>query len=70
MNKIYRTIWNAVRGQVVVVNEACSGHAQADGSGRKTGTSAVRKTSFRSALLALAVAGCFGAAPSFGAFAG
>lgn len=69
MNKIYRTIWNAVRGQVVVVNEACSGHAQADGSGRKTGTSAVRKTSFRSALLALAVAGCFGAAPSFGAFA-
>ena len=69
MNKIYRTIWNAVRGQAVVVNEACSGHAQADGSGRKTGTSAVRKTSFRSALLALAVAGCFGAAPSFGAFA-
>ena len=69
MNKIYRTIWNAVRGQVVVVNEACSGHAQADGSGRKTGTSTVRKTSFRGALLALAVAGCFGAAPSFGAFA-
>ena len=69
MNQIYRTIWNAVRGQVVVVNEVCSGHAQADGSGRKAGTSTVRNPSFRSAVLALAVAGCFGAAPSFGAFA-
>lgn len=67
MNQIYRTIWNAVRGQVVVVNEVCSGHAQADGSGRKAGTSTVRNPSFRSAVLALAVAGCFGAAPSFGA---
>ena len=32
MNRIYKTVWNAVRGQLVVVNEATSSHAQADAS--------------------------------------
>ena len=32
MNKVYKTVWNAVRGQLVVVNEATAAHAQADAS--------------------------------------
>ena len=37
MNKVYKTVWNAVRGQLVVVNEATAAHAQADAS-TKTGS--------------------------------
>lgn len=37
MNRIYKTVWNAVRGQLVVVNEATTSHSQADAS-TKTGS--------------------------------
>ena len=37
MNKVYKTVWNAVRGQLVVVNEATTSHSQADAS-TKTGS--------------------------------
>ena len=33
MNKIYKTVWNAVRRCLVVVNEATKGHSQATGGG-------------------------------------
>ena len=32
MNRSFKTIWNAVRGQLVVVNEATAGHAQCGGT--------------------------------------
>ena len=34
MNRIYKTVWNAVRGQLVVVNEATTSHSQADASSK------------------------------------
>ena len=35
MNRIYRTVWNAVRGKLVAVEESKSGAKQASGAGRK-----------------------------------
>ena len=62
MNKIFRTVWNHHRHQIVVVNENTTSHSQATGS---TETSSVEtfvaKTGKRLArtLLAAAVSGCF-----------
>ena len=62
MNKIFRTVWNHHRHQIVVVNENTTSHSQAMGS---TETSSVEtfvaKTGKRLArtLLAAAVSGCF-----------
>ena len=62
MNKIFRTVWNHHRRQIVVVNENTTSHSQATGS---TETSSVEtfvaKTGKRLArtLLAAAVSGCF-----------
>lgn len=30
MNKVYKTVWNALRGQLVVVNEVTTAHSQAN----------------------------------------
>lgn len=35
MNRIFRTVWNAVRGKLVAVEESKTGHAQAGGSRRR-----------------------------------
>lgn len=35
MNKIFRTVWNAVRGKLVAVEETRTGHSQAGGSRRR-----------------------------------
>ena len=62
MNKIFRTVWNHHRHQIVVVNENTTSHFQATGS---TETSSVEtfvaKTGKRltRTLLAAAVSGCF-----------
>ena len=62
MNKIFRTVWNHHRHQIVVVNENTTSHSQATGS---TETSSVEtfvaKTGKRLArtVLAAAVSGCF-----------
>ena len=37
MNKIYRTVWNAVRGKLVAVEESKSGAKQSSGSARRGG---------------------------------
>lgn len=59
MNRIYKTVWNAVRGQLVVVNEATTSHSQADASS-KTG-SVVTKSQptplFARAAMTMALAG-------------
>lgn len=59
MNKVYKTVWNAVRGQLVVVNEATTSHSQADASS-KTG-SVVTKSQptplFARAAMTMALAG-------------
>lgn len=63
MNHTFRTLWNAVRGQLVPVCETASSHSQADGDAKGgsvcTGTS---RLNARRTAAALAVAGVFAAA--------
>ena len=62
MNKIFRTVWNHHRRQIVVVNENTTSHSQATGS---TETSSVEtfvakaKKTLGLSLLAAAVSSCF-----------
>ena len=62
MNKIFRTVWNHHRRQIVVVNENTTSHSQATGS---TETSSVEtfvakaKNTLGLSLLAAAVSSCF-----------
>ena len=62
MNKIFRTVWNHHRHQIVVVNENTTSHSQATGSTETLSVETfVAKTGKRLArtLLAAAVSGCF-----------
>ena len=60
MNRIYKTIWNATRSQLVVVNECTTSHAQSSITGE--GCESARRSSpvhlpFRQHLLATLIAG-------------
>ncbi len=58
MNKVYKTVWNALRGQLVVVNEVTTGHSQANT--HKTSTVLISSTvtpQFAKATLATLIAG-------------
>ena len=60
MNRTFKTIWNAVRGQIVVVNEATTAHAQAAGESSKGGSTqsaSEPQPSFLKTGVAAAVAG-------------
>lgn len=62
MNKIFRTVWNHHRRQIVVVNENTTSHSQATGSSEtssvETFVAKVKKTLGLS-MLAAAVSACF-----------
>ena len=56
MNNIYKTVWNAVRGQLVVVNETTTSHSQANSS--KSGSEVGLSTrTFAKKLLPCMIAG-------------
>lgn len=69
MNKVYKTVWNAVRGQLVVVNEATTSHAQADAS-TKTGSVVAQSApvqTFAKTALAAMLAGVLASPMAFAA---
>lgn len=58
MNKVYKTVWNALLGQLVVVNEVTTAHSQANT--HKTSTVLISSTvtpQFAKATLATLIAG-------------
>ena len=72
MNRTFKTIWNAVRGQIVVVNEATTSHAQAAGESSKGGSTqsaSEPQPSFLKTGVAAAVAGVLGLGLATGAYA-
>ena len=60
MNRTFKTLWNVVRGQYVVVNEK-TGDAQSRGSGKlnRSGTAENSGSKFKLAALAMAIAAGF-----------
>lgn len=60
MNRTFKTLWNVVRGQYVVVNEK-AGDAQSRGSGKlkRSGTTGYGGSGFKLAALAMAIAAGF-----------
>ena len=60
MNRTFKTLWNVVRGQYVVVNEK-TGDAQSRGSGKlkRSGTADNGGSKFKLAALAMAIAAGF-----------